>query len=190
MIRNILNNLGIAGMAAVLGLLFVPLTSCSLIGNSSTPASQGSLGSCHSFVVANLYDEKLKQNGMPSGLSEKDIFLRVYFQGITEDYEILRQLTLSADRRLPAHYREGSTLKLVAVLVKKHGVLSRKEDPYAKMFKTSLPMQIQKLRVARSAVYKEASATRSRLGRVFWRECSANVAARARSLMQVRQPSL
>jgi len=156
-------------MAAVLGLLLVLLTSCSLIDNSSTPASQGSLGSCHSFVVANMYGEKLKQNGMQSGLSEKDIFLRVYFQGITEEHEILRQLTISADRRLPAHYREGSTLKQVAGLVKKHGVLSRKEDPYAKMFKSSLPVQIEKLRVARRAVFNEASATRSRLGRSLTR---------------------
>ncbi len=162
------NNMGIGGMAAVMGLLLVLLNSCSL-DSSSTPASQGSLGSCHSFVVSNLYDEKLKQNGLQGGLSEKDIFLRVYFKEITEEHEIRRQLTMSVDRRLPDHYREGATIKEAAAVVKKYGALSRKEDPYAKMFKTNLPMQMAKLREARRAAYREASAVRSRLGRSLTR---------------------
>ena len=160
-------NLKSLELLALTGLWLVLLNSCTSL--SLVPASQGSVGSCHSFVVASMYEEKLNQNGIAHGLSEKDIFLRVYLQGISEENEILRQLTLSTDRRLPQNYREGARLKQVAGLVKKHGVLSRKEAPYTNGLKTSFPMQMEKLREAREIVYREAASMRSRLGRPLTR---------------------
>ncbi|MFK7910326.1 MAG: hypothetical protein AB8F34_06950 [Akkermansiaceae bacterium] len=148
------------------------LNSCSLtdqLNAPSTPSTQGSVGSCHSFVVASMYEERLKREGMSSDLSEKDLFLRVYFRGLNERQEILRQLTMSVDRQLPWTFREGATLDRVAAEVKKHGVLSTAEDPYSRAFKAGLPMYMNQLRAARMTVHRKASEMKSRLGRPLTR---------------------
>lgn len=150
----------------------VLVSSCSVtdqLGSLSAPSSQGSVGSCHSFVIASMYEEKLEQEGVTGGLSEKDLFLRVYFRGLDERQEILRQLTMSVDRRLPRTFREGATLDRVAAVVKRHGVLTKGEDPYTQAFKAGLPMQMNQFRAARAEVYRKAAAEKARLGRPLTR---------------------
>ncbi len=163
------------------------LCSCSIINELGTPteaSSQGSVGSCHSFVVASMYEEKLKREGLQHDLSEKDLFLRVYFRGLDERQEILRQLTMSADRPLPWTFREGATLDRVAAQVKKHGVLSTAEDPYSRAFKAGLPMQMNQFRNARVEVHRKASAMKQRLGRPLTRAEKASIVDAQYALLQ------
>ena len=153
----------ISGMLSAVVLL--ALTGCSSMSGSGAAVSQGSVGSCHSFVILSLYEEKLEQEGVSLDLSEKDLFLRVYFRDTSEEQVILQQLVMAADRRLPWTFREGSTLKRAAVAVEKYGVLRAEEEPYAYAFKPGLPMRMNQLRAARVAVYRESSTLQGRLGR-------------------------
>ncbi len=112
-------------LIASAGLTLSLLSSCTLVDRlgriTTVPASQGSVGSCHAFVITSIYEEKLEQEGIETDLSEKDLFLRAYFRGLNERQEILRQLTMSVDRQLPTTFREGATLDRVAAIVRKHG---------------------------------------------------------------------
>lgn len=158
--------------------------SCSIVSFHSKPSSQGSVGSCHSFVVASIYEEKLKREGLQVELSQKDLFLRVFFQGVDERQEILRQLTMSVDRKLPKNYHEGSSLNRVADQVKRYGVLNAKDEPYVHTFKSGLPMQMKHLRHARMTVNHKASVLKKRLGRSLTRAEKATIVDAQFALLQ------